>query len=66
LGLLIVDMSAVKLSGEAKQNIVLPPECGQPIVASEVLLVEQDNGVLGLPEHFEEVTEAVSTGTLQS
>jgi hypothetical protein len=30
--MLIVDMSAVKLTGEAKQNN-LPPECGQPIDA---------------------------------
>jgi hypothetical protein len=29
-GMLVVDMSAVKLAGEAKQNN-LPPECGQPI-----------------------------------
>jgi hypothetical protein len=28
-GMLIVDMSAVKLPGEVKQN--LPPECGQLI-----------------------------------
>jgi hypothetical protein len=28
--MLIVDMSAIKLPGEAKQNN-LPPECGQPI-----------------------------------
>jgi hypothetical protein len=32
--MLIVDMSAVKLPGEAKQND-LPPECGQPIDAGE-------------------------------
>jgi hypothetical protein len=29
LGILIMDMSAVKLPGEAKQND-LPPKCGQP------------------------------------
>jgi hypothetical protein len=28
--MLIVDVSAIKLPGEAKQNN-LPPECGQPI-----------------------------------
>jgi hypothetical protein len=28
--MLIIDTSAVKLPGEAKQNN-LPPECGQPI-----------------------------------
>jgi hypothetical protein len=31
--MLIVDMSAVKLPGEVKQN--LPPECGQPIGTGE-------------------------------
>jgi hypothetical protein len=30
--MLILDMSAVKLPGEAKQNN-LPPKCGQPIDA---------------------------------
>jgi hypothetical protein len=33
--MLIVDMSAVKLPSEAKQNN-LPPECGQPIDAGEI------------------------------
>jgi hypothetical protein len=32
-----VDMSAVKLAGEAKQNN-LPPECGQTIDASAIAL----------------------------
>jgi hypothetical protein len=32
--MLIVDTSAVKLPGEAKQNN-LPPECGQPIDVGE-------------------------------
>jgi hypothetical protein len=32
--MLIVDVSAAKLAGEAKQNN-LPPECGQPIDAGE-------------------------------
>jgi hypothetical protein len=32
--MLIIDMSDVKLPGEAKQNN-LPPECGQPIDGSE-------------------------------
>jgi hypothetical protein len=32
--MLIVDVSEVKLPGEAKQNN-LPPECGQPIDAGE-------------------------------
>jgi hypothetical protein len=33
--MLIVDMSAVKLPGEAKQNNI-PPECGQLIDAGHV------------------------------
>jgi hypothetical protein len=35
--MLIVDMSEVKLPGEANQNN-LPPECGQPIDAGGVAL----------------------------
>jgi hypothetical protein len=33
-GMLIIDLSAVKLPGKAKQNN-LPPECGQPIDMGE-------------------------------
>jgi hypothetical protein len=33
--MLSIDMSAVKLPGEAKQNN-LPPECGQPTDACDV------------------------------
>jgi hypothetical protein len=36
--MLIVDMNAVKLPSEAKQNN-LPPECGQPIDVGDTVII---------------------------
>jgi hypothetical protein len=37
--MMIVDMSAVKLPGDTKQNN-LPPECGQPIDAGRLISLQ--------------------------
>jgi hypothetical protein len=47
---MVVDVSGVKLPGEAKQNN-LPPECGQPIDAGDVihlqLNIQRTQGTIG-------------------